>query len=174
MDYHLVLLKQNSWFESRQERRTMTKEELKRLKKETKTKIVEVTAIRMKKRHKFEYKRSPKGAYCFKDKKIYILKRMSNEKKYAVILHELAHALCHEAKCRCLKQDNYKMAEIHAMAYSLDRMYKEKRWKILEWMTICILGWASEKDNGDGFCAARLIKNTKILSFYMRACKKFA
>lgn len=61
---------------------------------------------------------------------IEILSSSDYNTKILSLIHELSHARCHKKRCRCWNMD--KLGEIHAYAYTLKWLIKNKRKELLK------------------------------------------
>ena len=66
---------------------------------------------------------------------IEILNDLEKHIKIAVLIHEIAHAMCNEKNCKCLKmyEKNPALAEIHAFKYTLKWLLEHKQKRALRY-----------------------------------------
>ena len=79
------------------------------------------------------------GMFWYKDSTlghpyIEILDSLEKDDKIATLIHEIAHAVCHEKNCECLKiyKKNPVLTEIHAYKYELKWLLKHKQKRALK------------------------------------------
>ena len=65
---------------------------------------------------------------------IEILNSLKKHREIAVLIHEIAHAICNEKNCKCLKvyEKNPVLTEIHAFKYTLRWLLKHQQKKALK------------------------------------------
>lgn len=64
---------------------------------------------------------------------IEICNNLENHQKIATLIHEIAHAICYEKNCECVKiyEKNPALTEIHAYEYELKWLLEHKQKKAL-------------------------------------------
>lgn len=71
-----------------------------------------------------------KDRYNIEDRSIIIKKSLPNYQKFATLLHEKGHDICHESQCKCIC--NRVLSEIHAWRHELSMLLQLKLWNILK------------------------------------------
>ena len=91
---------------------------------------------------------------------IEILNGLEKHREIAVLIHEIAHAMCNEKNCKCLKvyEKNPVLTEIHAFKYTLRWLLKHQQKEALKYELKCIKSYITYRSDHYVNVAKHLMK----------------